>query len=204
MLADSTLVPRWRKSTDKRECCIHQCSNEVFASLNKTSEQVQDAAESSGLKCPPTVPIPAPMCKHHYHLVYKFLKPTQTHCITCGISLKHSNPKPCPQPELVENHLKENMGFEGTIGCNDKVCNVCYRSHLVILQNQNRASRDSDLQQIITTVAGQIPTCIQSASELAQVQRSTFMIHFQNPTSSQRTLVEIACYQQTRVFQISC
>ena len=167
VLSDSMFVPRWKKSNDKRECCIQQCSNTVFASLHKTSEQVQSAIQSGGLKCSlSTVPTPAPLCKHHYHLVYNLLQPTQIHCITCGMSLKHSNTRLCPQPKFIENHLKENMGFVGTNGGNDKVCYICYRSHLVILQQQSSVSKDSDLQQLITTVADQIPTSIQSTSEL--------------------------------------
>ena len=136
-LSDSRFVPRWSKHCEKKVCCIQQCHCKVFASLNKAQELIESAIHCSGLACSfPEVPIPAPLCKHHYHIVYNTVEPTQTNCVTCGMSLKHSTPKLCPNPELIEPHLKECVGFQGSIGKNDKVCSVCYRSHLLILQRQ--------------------------------------------------------------------
>ena len=73
----------------------------------------------------------------------------QTNCVTCGVSLKNSNPKTCPLPKVVEEHLKASTGFEGNIGENDKVCYSCYRSHLVIIQKNRSVSNDSDLESLI-------------------------------------------------------
>ena len=36
VLSDSSFVPRWSKTCIKRECCIKECKNIVFASLHKT------------------------------------------------------------------------------------------------------------------------------------------------------------------------
>jgi len=86
--------------------------------------------------------------------------------VTCGTSLRRdSNPKPCPQPALIEHYLKENTGYEGYIKESDKVYYVCYRSHLVILQQRNDSSTDKDLLQLIATLSKQIPTSIKSTDE---------------------------------------
>ncbi len=78
----------------------------------------------------------------------------QTHCITCGSSLRHTKSKTCNQPNVIELYLKEKAGFEGTIKEGDKVCYVCYRSHLVILDTMDseQTSTDSDLIQIIQAI----------------------------------------------------
>ena len=132
VLANSSHIPRWTKLRPGRECCVQECSKNVFASLHKTtSDEVRQIFDSGGLKFnSSTIPVPVPLYKHHYHLVYSLMQPRQEHCVTCGTSLRRdSNPKPCPQPALIEHYLKENTGYEGYIKESDKVCYVCYRSH---------------------------------------------------------------------------
>ena len=75
-------------------------------------------------------------------MVYNIINPTQTYCVTCGMSLKHANPKSCPNPNKTEVYLRQNTGFDGKIHDADKVCYTCYRSHLVILQESSSISKD--------------------------------------------------------------
>ena len=148
--------------TGKDKCCITLCSESVFAHGRLgSSEQMQGALEIAGLQVSTdTMPVPTPLCKHHYHLVYNLLQPTQTNCITCGISLRSATPSPsyCPKPELIEKHLKDNTGFEGHIGAQDKVCFTCYKAHLAILHENKSVSTDTDLRQLVSTFSQQIPT----------------------------------------------
>ena len=119
---------------------------------------IRSAMETAGIECSlHELPEPTPLCKHHYHLLYNILQPPQTNCVTCHISLWHCNSRPCPKPEIIELHLRENTGFEGHLKAQDKVCYICYKSHLVILQPNQMISRDSDLQQLISTCIQQIP-----------------------------------------------
>ena len=103
-----------------------------------------------------------------------YIEPTQTHCVTCGTSLKHSKSKVCPKPAVIEQFLKENTDFEYHIRDQDRVCYVCYRSHLITLQQSDNLlfSSDEDLQELITTLSDQVPltvkvTTIQEATEAA-------------------------------------
>ena len=110
ILANPSHIPRWRKGnmTDKGKCCILQCSESVFVHARlATSEQMQAALEQAGLQS--SIPVPTPLCKHHYHSIYNLLQPTQTNCITCGVSLRWAAPSPrcCPNPEVIEKHLKK-------------------------------------------------------------------------------------------------
>jgi len=123
---------------------------------------MQAALKLAGLKCTSdTVPVPVPLCKHHYHLVYNLLQPTQTNCITCGIFLRHATPGPrlCLKSEVIEKDLKDKTGFEGHIGEQNKVCIPCYRSHLAFLHEEKFDSTDSDLRQLVSSFTQQIPTC---------------------------------------------
>ena len=167
VLANPSHIPRWRKGgvTGKDKCCITLCSESVFAHGRLgSSEQMQGALEIAGLQVSTdTMPVPTPLCKHHYHLVYNLLQPTQTNCITCGISLRSATPSPryCMaylKPELIEKHLIDNTGFEGHIGAQDKVCFTGYKAHLAILHENNSVSTDTDLRQLVSTFSQQIPT----------------------------------------------
>ena len=156
VISDSAFMPRWLKLHDcKKKSSVQGCKSDVFTSLRQGScEQITKAFTLLGLKTStPTISVPLPLCKQHYHAVYKTLKPVQIHCVTCGTSIRHSNTKLCPQPAIIELYLKENTGFEGSICETDKVCYACYRSQLFILQKSKSISMDSDLEQIISTIA---------------------------------------------------
>ena len=139
-LADQTYIPRWVKRLKDAcsTCSISLCKQNIFVSLKKaTSEELNMTLASSGLQCTTTeVPIPTPLCKHHYHLVYNMLQPTQTHCVTCDVSLRYSKTKLCPEPEIIKKYLHDNAGYDGDINEYDKICYACYRAHLVILKQR--------------------------------------------------------------------
>ena len=160
MLANPAHTPRWKKErkTSSEKCCILNCSENAFVSSKLASiERLLAVFESIPLQCSGNVPIPTPFCKHHYHLVYNNLQPTQTQCVTCSIFLKYTSPRQCPQPTAIQEHLRANTGFEGQIQAHDKVCYTCYKSHLAILQEHKIASTDSDLKELVTNFSKQIP-----------------------------------------------
>ncbi len=170
VLADNTYKPRWEKlkeSIEKTTCCIAHCTEAVFASLHRASDQLHSTMETIGLKCSASeIPTPTPLCQHHYHLVYKTVQPHQTHCATCGTSLKHSNPRSCPQPTVIEKYLQENTDYDGHISDHDKVCYASYRAHGVILKRgDNVASSDSDLQELIIALSEQVSAEVNSIQE---------------------------------------
>ena len=170
VMSNADHVPRWTKTPAEKYCCVVECKDTVFSALHKTSSQeIEQLFISCGLRSTtPSIPIPTPLCKHHYHLIYNKVEPRQVHCITYGTSLRNTKSKACPQPTIIEPYLRENMGFEGNIKESDKVCYACYRSHLIILQKRNEISTDSDLADLITTLSHQIhaPNTIQSTSDL--------------------------------------
>ena len=108
------------------------------------------------------------MYNHHYYTVYNTVQPQQTNCPTCGISLKHIKSRPCPDPEVIGEHLRDSAGFEGTLMSGDSVCYCCYKSHLVILQKEIMFSKDSDLQATLCELRHKICT-VDQPSMLQQV-----------------------------------
>ena len=151
-LANPGHEPRWCRSLRApKKCCIVKCrGNASHCSEIAGSDEMASLLLKAGLECKSaTVPVPTPFCKQHYHLVYNLHRPTQTHCKTCSISLKHSSPTPCPQPKVIEQHLRDNSGFDDTIQPEDKVCNSCYKSHLTTLKAEKVLSTDNDLKQLI-------------------------------------------------------
>lgn len=120
-------------------------------------EKIQSAIVSTGLVVCGDIPFPTPLCKHHYHVIYNELQPSQSHCVTCGSSLKHTTARFCPNPDLIEAHLREKTGFDGHIKEADRVCFICYKFHLRILQQLKTISTDSDLKAILNTTTYTIP-----------------------------------------------
>ena len=127
-LSNDEYTPRWEKDISKNVTCfVRLCAVDTFTSLNKPAEVVFGAFQKGELQASTTqIPIPTPLCKHHYHMVYNIINPTQTHCVTCGMSLKHENPKPCPNPNKIEEYLRQTTGFDGKIHDADKICYTCY------------------------------------------------------------------------------
>ena len=52
------------------------------------------------------IPIPTPLCKCHYYTIYNLIQPQQNKCPTCGVNLKHVTSRPCPNAEVVKDHLR--------------------------------------------------------------------------------------------------
>ena len=144
---DPDHVPRWMKPKEIL-CCIPGCHELSFTQTKSVSGD--HIALAMGIAVIP--PIPTPLCKSHYHTIYKTLQPTQSHCPTCGSSLKGSSTRTCPNPEKIQEYLSKNTGFEGVISNECKVCFACYKSHLQILKCVNTISTDSGLSALINAL----------------------------------------------------
>ena len=120
-IKDASYVPRWEKRK-QRACCVLDCKNNVHA-LSKmgSTEEIKATFEEAQLQYV-SISTPTPLCKVHYHIIYNLMQPRQTHCSTCGLSLRHTTSRPCPQADIIQSHLREVIGFEGSIGAGDKVC----------------------------------------------------------------------------------
>ena len=166
VIDDSSYKLRWEKPVREYHCFVDLCTDSVFVSLYKVSSaQLCESFKTAGLKCSSlNFPTPLPLCKHHYHTVYKIAKPTVAHCSLCGLSLKHTATKYCPNPKAVEHHLRENSGFDGHISETDQICYTCYRAHLVILQQNEAVSFDFDLEEVLCSFSEQHPASISIVS----------------------------------------
>ena len=120
--------------------------------------QLSETLETAGLTCDHHN-CPLPLCTHHYHMVYKLLKPTASNnCSLCGMSLKNTMAKRCPNPRVIEHHLHDHSEFDGHIDESDKICYTCYRAHLVILQHYDTVSLDTDLENLLDMLSKQTTT----------------------------------------------
>ena len=159
----ATLLGGKRPVTLKK-CLVIGCANQPPLITSKTLHTVAKAClKGNKLKLMEPIPQSISLCKEHYNMAYKLAFPTQTNWVTCGVSLRNSNPKPCPSPKLVEEHLKASPGFEGNIGEHDKVCYSCCRSHLVIIQANRSVSNNSDLESLVKGL--QPPSTVNSIQE---------------------------------------
>ena len=77
------------------------------------------------------LPVPTPLCKPHYHIIYDTLQPKQTHCPTCGSSLRTTATRLCPDRQRIQQYLTDKTGYEGEIPEGSK---LCYKSHLLMLK----------------------------------------------------------------------
>ena len=161
-----------------------------------------------------TVPIPTPLCKGHYHTVYFSVQPQQTNCATCGMSLKHVRCRPCPNAEVVGTHLRNSAGYEGNLSNGDKVCYSCYKSHLILLQEEKKVSEDSDLQSTIANIRHSLstattPSTLQQMRDLAMdkivvyvgeelLQRKVILLLVVHQDVFMKSLLKVTCKGQRR------
>ena len=103
------------------------------------------------------------LCKEHYGAWYRYKHPFQSKCRTCDKNMTDmSKSRACPQPDIVQKHLRENTDFSGEITSDDRVCYACYKSHLIIIKLMNNTvhSTNVDLRLLIAKI--QLDTCIVS------------------------------------------
>ena len=161
VLANPAYIPRWRK--ERVEGCSSYCSVKDCNSIPFT--QTSLCSNSDDLKITygieftnECIPNPRPLCKNHYHVLYDVLQSRRKHCITCGRCLRPGNDRPCPQPHIIQIHLSQHTDFVGDILSDDRVCLTCYKSHLVILKENQLISKDEDLKVLIDTLGQQTST----------------------------------------------
>ena len=168
--SDSNHVPRWEKKRQElTKCSIHGCGDVCFAKLQVTNVKEHLEKMHFDVKFKENVPFPTPLCISHYHIVYHAIRPRQRSCQTCGANLRHETSRPCPNAAFIKKHLQDNAAFEGNLEVDDRVCFSCYKSHLIILQNEKQNSYDSDLRSLLENISRKI-TATNSPSTLLQVR----------------------------------
>ena len=129
--ANPDIRPRWEK--EKNKCCVKDCTNACFAhSKVIDSDNTKRLVDNTNLQFEnDSIPFPAPLCAQHYHIAYDaVIRPKRSNCPTCGISLRHAITRPCPNADLIREHLTKTTGFNGCLSLEDKVCFACYKSHI--------------------------------------------------------------------------
>ena len=126
VLNNSTHTPRWEriktsKNSNPQKCYVRDCADTTFVSGTLgTTEQMASAFAKTGIAYERNIPIPTPLCQHHYHI---FAMHHQRRCTTCGTWLRYSGHRPCPKPEIVQEQY---TGFESQIEPHNRVCMTCY------------------------------------------------------------------------------
>ena len=78
--------------------------------MSRSKEVLQHAFQQAVLQAGSgDTPTPAPPCTYHYHLVYSSIHSQQTYCATCGTTLKYTQHRKCPNPDMVEGILKNTL-----------------------------------------------------------------------------------------------
>ena len=153
---DSSYRARWEKRAGSAACCVKDYTEQVLSSYNVTLTKT--ALDTCGLQFKEeAIPKPIPLCTHHYHTLYKFVTPQpNAHCPTCDAPLRHLKTRFCPQPSVIEAHLRDKTSFDGSISSTDRVCLSCYKYHLSILQEESKLSHDSDLRALLDSVRNRV------------------------------------------------
>ena len=89
------------------------------------------------------------------HYIYRHINPININCKTCKkYILDHTKSQKCPDPILIQRFLQQNTYFTGQICIEDRICNVCYKAHLVIIKHTNNttSSTGQDLSCLIDRI----------------------------------------------------
>ncbi len=129
LVKDPSYVPRWGKKVNKENCFVANCDGESFS--RSTTIGIDDLTKL-GLCTPDAVlPVPLPLCKHHYFLAKNKQINVQTHCPMCNMSIRLRS---CPESDSINRYLLEQTGFEGHVSKDTKVCFSCYKYQLPLDQ----------------------------------------------------------------------
>ena len=84
MISTPNHTPRWKKTVEHKQCCVSKCPDKLLITTKHLNlyHGLFAYVKSSTIWCT------------------RWLSPIQTHCITCGMLLKHTNPKTCPSPQV--------------------------------------------------------------------------------------------------------
>ena len=109
VLANPAYIPRWRKGRVEgcsSYCFVKDCNSISFTQTSLCSSS-DDLKIIHGIEfTTECIPIPTPLCKNHYHVLYDALQSRRKHCITCGRRLRPGNDRSCPQPHIIQIHLQ--------------------------------------------------------------------------------------------------
>ena len=83
LMKDPDHRPRWEKcKITNTECIIiPQCNNTFFSKCSIPHDDIVQHLMLAGENVPSNLDVPAPFCKHYYHLVYNTHQPT--HQFSC-------------------------------------------------------------------------------------------------------------------------
>lgn len=100
VVKDPEHTPRWKKR-EEENCSMSGCREMVFTKTNvATEEQLNSIANRLGYSTG-KFHLPTPLCKMHYHLIYREVQPSQTTCVTCGVYIGKASARVCPNPHYV-------------------------------------------------------------------------------------------------------
>ncbi len=88
---DPNDITRWEKQKKGEKCFITGCSESFFTSTKNTISN--KCLCDLGVDITTDVPLPTPLCKHHYFLIKNREINTQTSCPTCNVSLRSTTVK---------------------------------------------------------------------------------------------------------------
>ena len=159
-LKDSEYQPRWMKAQKSQHCSINRCNKRVLANYTPSDiDKLKTTLVSLGYETKSELKLPIPLCTSHYHQIYDIIQEKQTHCATCGTSLRLGTvpSRTCTNSTLIKKYLEEKTGFDQDISEGARVCIPCYKSHQQMLQDRSTISTDHDLVQLITKLTNEKP-----------------------------------------------
>ena len=163
-LGKCNYVPRWVKvtSTNTPKCAVPACQNKsrIVQCLLTTKETIIKT-----LKLPPSSNESEQihLCIEHYKVIHRSLpenKEQYDHskhrCTACRKSIHEF--RHCPNPDIINNHLKKHTDFEGHLDDKSIICRMCYNCHHMILKGMEEESTNAELVHLLEEITNEMDT----------------------------------------------
>ena len=150
-------TPRWLKvtSTPTQKCAVPTCHNKSrIVQCLLTTEKINEV-----LKLPSTSNNTGrvDVCIEHYKVIHRSLPANQElydhskhKCTVCNKQIQSiRNHRYCPNPELINHHLKNHTDFEGNLDSTTIICRTCHNSHHIILKARESESSDTEMSRLL-------------------------------------------------------
>ena len=149
---------RWMRdpgnSSGSKRCIVASCTetSSIIHTGIVTKEKIAEILQEEVLI---DRHLKTPLCESHYKQLHRLLHRDDSmysgkQCCTCNARI-HGMSRHCPNPKIVQQYLSQNSDTDIPITENDYICTSCYNFHLLIVQNAESQSTDSELKELLSS-----------------------------------------------------
>ena len=148
-------MPEPGNFSGSKRCIVSSCTETgtIIHTSITTRDKVADLLHEQVLSEPKS--LFTPLCASHYRKIHRLLHSdddmyAEKRCCTCNAWI-HGMSRHCPNPEIVQQYFSQNDDTDVHTTDKDYICTTCYNFQLLIIQDTESRSTDSELEELLSS-----------------------------------------------------